>query len=217
MPKQSGMLTLEQLKAQATNNEVNTVLVVFTDQYGRFLGKRLDVDFFLESALEKGVGACNYLLTTDMQMNPMPGYDYANWQKGYGDFVLVPDLLTLRLASWLDKTALVICDVYADERQQEKVNLAPRSVLTKQVEKAKALGFNLKAASELEYYIFEQSYKDAAKKNYQDLAEIGWYIEDYHVLQGSREEKLNGAARQHLKQSGIAVEKLERGVGAWPT
>ena len=133
---------------------------------------------------------------------------------GTADFHLLPDLNTLRQASWLEKTALVICNI-KDEKTHQLVSVAPRSILLKQIERAAKHHFSVKAGSELEYYIFEDSYKLAAEKGYVHLVPIGWYIEDYHVLQGSREEKLNAEVRRHLKNSGVPVEtsKGEWGVG----
>lgn len=207
-----GMLTLKELIKHARNDEIDTVLVMFTDHYGRFMGKRLDADFFLEQV--EGVGACNYLLTVDMEMEPLPGFEFSNWEKGYGDFLMKPNLDTLRVASWLDRTALVICDLI-DEKTHELIPVAPRSVLKKQIEKLNALGFVAKGASELEYYLYKNTYEEATEKNFLDLKPMGQYIEDYHVLQGSREEFFNGPARRHLKQSGIPVEnsKGEFGLG----
>src|SRR5688500_18924236 len=132
MPKPTGMLTIEQLRTRARQGAIDTVLVVFTDHYGRFMGKRFDADFFLESAVKHGAEACNYLLTVDMEMNPVPGYTLANWELGYGDFHLAPDLGTLRHAAWLDRSALVICDV-KDVKTHELLAQAPRSILKKQI------------------------------------------------------------------------------------
>ncbi|MCX6050522.1 MAG: glutamine synthetase family protein [Chloroflexi bacterium] len=214
MAQIQGLLTLEQLAEHVNRGIIDTVLVVFTDHYGRFLGKRFDAEFFLEEAAKGGTHGCDYLLTVDMEMEPVPGYRFANWERGYGDFHLVPDLQTLRIASWLDRTALVICDV-EDEAAHQPVTVAPRSMLRRQIEQAARLGYTTMAASELEYYIFQDSYRDAARKAYQGLEPAGWYIEDYHVLQGTREEAFNGAARRHLKQSGVPVEnsKGEWGLG----
>ncbi|MBI4601588.1 MAG: glutamine synthetase, partial [Planctomycetes bacterium] len=214
MSRPTGMLSLDDLRELVQAGEVDTVLAVFTDLYGRFLGKRFDADFFLESTARGGTHACDYLLTVDMEMEPVPGYAFANWERGYGDVHLVPDLATLRLASWLTKTALVICDV-RDDRTHELVRLAPRSLLRAQVEAAGRLGFQVMAASELEYYVFQDSYREAAAKGHAGLVPAGWYLEDYHALQGTREEGLNGAARRHLKRSGVPVEssKGEWGLG----
>lgn len=209
-----GMLTLDELAQRVQDGSIETVLVMFTDHIGRFMGKRFDADFFLEDVAQHGTHACNYLLTVDMEMEPVPGYRFANWEHGYGDFHLLPDLSSLRLASWLDKSALVICDV-EDEAAHQPTAVAPRTILRRQIERAAALGYTAKAASELEYYLFANPYKEANAANFHNLEPVGWYIEDYHMLQGSREEHFNAAVRRHLKQSGIAVEnsKGEWGLG----
>src|SRR5438128_12387630 len=111
MAKLIGMLTTDELAKRAETDEIDTVLAVFTDHYGRFMGKRFDAEFFLESVAGDGAHACDYLLTVDMEMTPVAGYRLANWERGYGDFHLRPDLSTLRIAAWLDKTAMVLCDV----------------------------------------------------------------------------------------------------------
>src|SRR6476620_1029003 len=105
MAQIQGLLTLEQLAEHVNRGIIDTVLVVFTDHYGRFLGKRFDAEFFLEEAAKGGTHGCDYLLTVDMEMEPVPGYRFANWERGYGDFHLVPDFKTLRVASWLEKSA----------------------------------------------------------------------------------------------------------------
>lgn len=214
MTQAVGMLTIDDLDAMVHQGTIDTVLVVFTDLYGRFVGKRFDAEFFLEAAVNDGTHACDYLLTVDMEMEPVPGYAFANWEKGYGDVHLVPDLSTLRVASWLDRSAIVLCDVH-NEATHQLVPVAPRSILRKQIDSAAALGYSALASSELEYYLFRDSYRDAAKKGYTGLEPVGWYIEDYHMLQGAREEEYNGAVRRHLRQSGVPVEnsKGEWGLG----
>src|SRR3984893_8331608 len=200
-----GMLTIEDLRRRVDEAQIDTVLLTFTDIYGRQFGKRLDAGFFLESGPEPGTHACNYLLTTDMEMDPVPGYRYANWERGYGDFLMAADLATLRVANWLDRTALLTCDVFQPD-SHAFVEQAPRSILRRQIERAFELGYQPMAGSELEYYIFNNSYRHAAAAGYNGLESAGWYLEDYHVLQGTREENLNGAVRRHLAQSGIPVE-----------
>jgi len=209
-----GMLTLDELDHLVQAGAIDTVLVQFTDHYGRFMGKRFDAEFFVDDVHRHGSHACNYLLTVDMEMEPVPGYAFANWERGYGDFHLVPDLNTLRVASWLDRTALVLCDV-ENERDHILTPVAPRTILRKQIDAMDALGYTAKAASELEYFLFENSYRDAHNREYHNLTPAGWYIEDYHMLQGAREEAFNGAVRRHLKASGIPVEnsKGEWGLG----
>ncbi len=214
MTRLQGMLTRDELAARVEQGAIDTVLVAFTDHYGRLMGKRFDAGFFLEEALEHGAHACDYLLTADMEMNPVPGYRFANWERGYGDFHLVPDLATLRVASWLPSTALVLCDVHAPA-SGELAAVAPRSILRRQVERAAAAGFTARGASELEYYLYRDSFREAAARGYRALEPAGWYLEDYHLLQGTRTEPFHAAVRAHLRSSGVPVEtsKGEWGLG----
>ncbi|MEQ8417181.1 MAG: glutamine synthetase family protein [Imperialibacter sp.] len=209
-----GMLTLDELKKKVASEEIETVITAFTDHYGRMMGKRYDAEFFLESVVKSGTHACNYLLTTDMEMEPVPGYDFANWELGYGDFHLVPDMKTLRVASWLESTALVVCDVYSD-KTHELIPEAPRSLLSGQIKQLKVRGFDSAAATELEYYLFENDYRSAHEAGYSQMTPAGWYLEDYHIMQGTRTEEFTAAARRHLKHSGVPVEnsKGEWGLG----
>ncbi|MBL8857519.1 MAG: glutamine synthetase [Planctomycetes bacterium] len=209
-----GMLTLDELAHLVSTGEIETVLVMFTDPYGRFMGKRYEAEFFLTDGAAHGTHACDYLLTVDMEMNPVPGYTFANWERGYGDVALVPDMTTLRRATWLEKSALVLCDV-ANVKTNASVSIAPRSILKRQVERARKSGFEPLASSELEYYLFNDSFRDAALRGHSQLEPVGWYVEDYHMLQGTREEGFNAAVRRHLKQSGVPVEnsKGEWGLG----
>jgi glutamine synthetase len=180
MNKPLGVLDLAELAKLARTGEIETVIVGFTDHYGRLLGKRFDAEMFVQDIAEHGAHACDYLLTVDMEMEPVPGYKFANWELGYGDFHLVPDMKTLRRA--------------------------------RQVEAAKRQGYSVFAATELEHYLFRTSYRDAAQKRYQDLEPAGWYLEDYHILQGTRTESFHAAARRHLKHSGVPVETSK---GEW--
>ena len=209
-----GMLSLEALAEESLAGTIDTVVVAFADPYGRLLGKRLDVDYFMDGVARTGTHVCDYLLTADMEMEPVQGYDFANWRKGYGDVKLRPDLATLRRASWLETTAIVLCDVL-DVADGELTTVAPRTILTRQASRAAELGFEAEAASELEYYVYEDDFRGAAQKGYRDLRPMGWYLEDYHLLQGAREERFTREARRHLKASGIPVEssKGEFGLG----
>jgi glutamine synthetase len=211
MNKPKGMLTLEALRAMVASGEVDTVIGGFTDHYGRLVGKRFDAEMFVDEVVKSGGHACDYLLTVDMEMEPVPGYAFANWELGYGDVHMVPDLKTLRLASWLEKTAFVVCDVKSD-KTHDYVPVAPRSILRRQVELAAKSGFSALAATELEHYLFRTSYRDAARQDYRELEPAGWYLEDYHILQGTRTESFHAAARRHLKHSGVPVETSK---GEW--
>ena len=203
--KVKGMLDIKALKQMIEKGEIETVLAAFPDVYGRLLGKRINGHFFVNDVLDGSIHVCDYLLACDMEMDPVPGYAFTSWADGYGDVRLVPDMKTLRLASWLEKTALVLCDV-ADEEKDELIEIAPRTVLQKQVEAAVKQGYIPMAGSELELYVFKDTYEQAAQKQYLNLETIGRYIEDYHILQGTKEEFVIGAIRDHLDRSGIPVE-----------
>jgi glutamine synthetase len=211
MSKPRGLLKPAELAKLVEQGEIETVVVGFTDHYGRMLGKRFDAELFVEDIAAHGAHACDYLLTVDMEMDPVPGYKFANWELGYGDFHLVPDMSTLRRASWLEKSALVLCDI-KDEKSHELVSVAPRSILRRQVDAAAKMNFQTFAATELEHYLFRTSYRDASQKGYRDLEAAGWYLEDYHILQGTRTESFHAAARRHLKHSGVPVETSK---GEW--
>jgi glutamine synthetase len=205
------MLDVAQLTEMVEHGQIETVVAGFTDHYGRLMGKRFDAGLFVEQICEHGAHACDYLLTVDMEMDPVPGYKYANWALGYGDFHLVPDLRTLRVASWLDRTALVLCDVKS-EKSGEHTPVAPRAILRRQTDAASRLGYTAFAATELEHYLFRTSYRDAARQGYRDLEAAGSYLEDYHILQGTRTEDFHGQARRHLRLSGVPVETSK---GEW--
>ena len=206
-----GMLTLDELREHVATGDIETIVVGFTDHYGRLLGKRYDAEMFVEDILEGGAHSCDYLLTTDMEMEPVPGYSFASWELGYGDFHLIPDFDSLRTASWLERSAFVLCDL-KNEKTHERVAVAPRSVLRRQVEAAKGLGYDAFAASELEHYLFRKSYREAQAQDFRDLSPAGWYLEDYHILQGTRTEDFHAAVRKHLKKSGVPVENSK---GEW--
>ena len=200
-----GMLDPDALRSMIADGRIETVITAFPDMYGRLMGKRITGHFFVEHVLQEGIHACDYLLACDMEMDPVPGYALTSWEKGYGDFRLVPDLKTLRVASWLDRTALVLCDVY-EEEEDRLIEVAPRTILSRQMERAAAMGYIPMGGSELEFYILKDSYEEAARKRYEDLQPIGEYIEDYHIFQGTKEEFIVGAIRQHMDRSGVPVE-----------
>jgi glutamine synthetase len=200
-----GLLDVETLKEKIAEEQIETVLTVFPDIYGRLMGKRIAGGFFLDEVLNGAIHACNYLLACDMEMEPVPGYAFTSWEKGYGDFRLIPDLKTLRQATWLEKTAMVLCDVYHEE-EDVPIEVAPRTILRNQVEQAADQGYVAMGASELELYVFRDTYDEAALKQYMDLEPISEYIEDYHILQGTKEEFVIGAIRHYMDRSGVPVE-----------
>jgi len=200
-----GRVTRDELAALVQRGEIETVIPVFPDLYGRLMGKRLVGRFFVENVAAHGMHACNYLLACDMEMDPVPGYRLTSWESGYGDFRCVPDWRTLRRAAWLEKTAIVLCDV-ATEPGGEPIEVAPRRVLERQIARASDMGYGARAGSEIELYLFRESYESARRKSYGDLETFSGYIEDYHIFQGTKEEPLVGAIVRALEKSGVPME-----------
>lgn len=205
-----GMLSFEQLKAATASGELDTVVVCFPDMQGRLIGKRFHAQHFVEGAWEE-THACNYLLALDIDMEPVPGYKAASWAKGYGDFTLKPIMSTLRRTPWLEGTALVLADVL-DHHTHADVPHAPRSILKKQVERITANNMKALAASELEFFLFDESYESLTDKHYKKAKTAGRYIEDYHILQTTKEEPFMRAIRNGLMGAGIPVENSK---GEW--
>lgn len=202
-----GRLHAEELAELIRQGEIDTVLMAFPDLQGRFMGKRVTGRFFLEDIMdgEGAIHACNYLLAVDMEMEPLPGYQYASWDTGYGDFKAVPDMATLRRIPWLDATALVICDIL-DEETGEPVEVSPRQILKRQIERASALGYSVKTASELEFYLFRDSFEDAAAGDYRSLRPQSDYIMDYHILQTTKDESIIRKIRNDMDAAAVPVE-----------
>lgn len=198
------MLSLSELGKAAEDGAIDTVVTAFTDMQGRLFGKRIQVEYFLDEVTDHGVEGCNYLLALDMDMEPLPGYEMANWEDGYGDFAIVPDLSTLRVIPWLDRTALVLCDVL--NHDGSPVVASPRQVLIAQYERAREMGFTPFAASELEFYLYKESYAEAWEKGFKDLTPTIPYILDYHILATTMDEQYLGAIRRGMHEAGIPVE-----------
>ena len=205
-----GMLTLEALRKLVAAGDIDTVLVCIPDMQGRLVGKRFHAQFFLDGAHEETHG-CDYLLANDIDMEPVPGYEASSWQRGYGDFVMKPDLSTLRVTPWLPATALVLCDL-EDHHHHAPIPHSPRAMLKQQVERLAAMGYQAFAASELEFYLFDEDYRTLREKRYSDAKTAGYYIEDYHILQTSKEEPVLRAMRNGLQKAGIPVENSK---GEW--
>jgi glutamine synthetase len=200
----AGKLSLRELKQAATDGEIDTVLVVQVDMQGRLMGKRFQAENFVESAWEE-THSCNYLLATDMEMNTVEGYKATSWATGYGDYVMKPDLATLRLIPWLPGTALVICDIL-DHHTHEAVPHSPRAILKKQIARLEAKGMRAMMASELEFFLFRETYEEAHGKGYDGLTPISAYNEDYHIFQTTKEEDVMRAIRTGLQGAHIPVE-----------
>jgi glutamine synthetase len=205
-----GRLDVKRLEQLVRKGEIDTILTVFPDTFGRLLGKRLVAGYFLDHALHEGVHACIYLFTVDMEMEPLPGFRLTSWERGYGDMKAVPDLGTLRVIPWLPRTALVFCDVYDDDGAP--VEEAPRWILQRQLARAAAEGYVVKTAAELELYCFRESFEAARARRYQDLTPVSGYLEDYHILQTTKEEPFVRAVRNGMEGAGVPVETSK---GEW--
>ncbi len=199
-----GKLSLDELRARIEQGRIETVITAFPDMYGRLMGKRITGHFFLSHVADHGMHVCDYLLACDMEMEPIPGYRFASWERGYGDMLAKPDWETLREVTWLENTALVLCDLFTEEG--EPVAVAPRTVLRRQMERAREAGFLPMGGAELEMFIFRDTYEELHADGYRHPQPFGNYIEDYHILQGTRGEPLIGAIRRHLDRSGVPVE-----------
>ncbi len=199
-----GMLTLETLRQAVAAGEIDTVVAAQVDMQGRLMGKRFQAEYFCEEAWAE-THSCNYLLAVDMDMTPVEGYKAANWAKGYGDYVMRPDLSTLRRTPWLPGTALVLCDVL-DHHAHAEVPHSPRAVLKRQVARLEAVGLQAMMATEMEFYLFREDYETLRDAGYRGLTPISPYNEDYHIFQTTKEEDVMRAIRNGLQGAGVPVE-----------
>ena len=206
----AGTLTFDQLKKAVAAGDIDTVLACAVDMQGRLIGKRFLAKYFVESAYDETHG-CNYLLANDIDMEPVPGYKAASWSKGYGDFVMKPDLATIRNVPWLDKTALLICDIL-DHHTHDDLAHSPRAILRRQVKRLQERGYLAYFASELEFYLIDESYASARAKHWQNLDTASPYIEDYVIQLTTKEEAIMRKLRNDMEAAGIPIENSK---GEW--
>jgi glutamine synthetase len=203
-------MTLKQLASQIRSGAIDTVITACPDVYGRLVGKRFAGDFFLEQIAKHGTHACSYLLTVNLEMDPLDGFKLANWDKGFGDFEMRPDFSTVRLLPWQPGTALVLCDfAHADGRLVEE---APRSILRRQLELLAKRGLTAYIASELEFFLFNNTFHEAFAADYKNLTPSSDYRIDYHTMQPARDEPLMRQVRNQMRQAGVQVESSK---GEW--
>jgi glutamine synthetase len=205
--QQRGMLTLERLRVEVGEREIDTVVLAFTDMQGRLQGKRLSAEFFLDEVAENFSEGCNYLLAVDIDMNTVDGYAMSSWDTGYGDFVLRPDLDTLRRVPWHPGTALVLADLTWHDGSP--VAASPRQILQRQVRRLADRGWIALAGTELEFVVFTDTYEEAAAKDYRDLAPANQYNVDYSILGTSRIEPLLRKIRLGMADAGMYVESAK--------
>ncbi len=206
----AGNLSFDQLQEAVRAGEIDTVVACFPDMQGRLVGKRFQAEYFLDGAYKETHG-CDYLLANDIDMEPVPGYAVANWEKGYGDFTMKPDLATLRRIPWLPGTALVLCDIL-DHHHHHPVPHSPRAMLQAQIARLAAMNMSSYFASELEFYLFDETYESAEAKAWSGLKTAGTYIQDYHIFQTTKEEGVLRSMRKGLQGAGIPVENSK---GEW--
>jgi glutamine synthetase len=199
-------VTAEELTSSIRSGEIDTVVTAFPDLQGRLMGKRVTGHFYLDHvAGPEGFEACNYLVATDADMATVPGYQFASYERGYGDMRAVPDPTTIRLIPWLEKTALVLCDLF-DVTSGAPVEVAPRTVLRRQVERAVARGLSPMMGSEIEFFLFRESYDEVVDSGFRSLTPFGPYNEDYCIRQTSKDEFLIRQIRNGMDGAGVPVE-----------
>lgn len=203
-------MEIEKLKARITSGELDTAILVFPDVFGRLMGKRFTGQYFMDDVLGHGTHGCNYLLTLDMEMEPMEGFQLANWDKGFGDFELRPDLSTIREIPWQEGAFMILCDLF--HGGEEYVAEAPRSVLRRQLDRLASKGLHIEIASELEFFLYKRSYEEAFAMNYHELEPSSDYRIDYHTLQTSQDEPYLRAVRNWMSAAGVPVESSK---GEW--
>ncbi len=200
----AGKLTFEDLKQAVAEGAIDTVVAAQVDMQGRLMGKRFQAEYFVESAWQE-THSCNYLLATDMEMETVDGYRATSWEAGYGDYIMKADLTTLRRVPWLEGTALVLCDVL-DHHTHAEVDHSPRAILKRQVARLETMGMRAMMASELEFFLFKESFEQAQEGGYRTLTPISAYNEDYHIFQTTKEEAVMRAIRNGLDKADIPVE-----------
>jgi len=203
-------MNLQTLRKKISKGEIDSVLVVFPDAWGRLVGKRATGRFFLDHVLNQGTHACDYLLVTNMELDPVDGFRLANWDKGFGDNLLTPDISSLRAAPWQTATAMVFCDVH--HHDGSLVEEAPRTVLRRQVDALAKRGLTCFIASELEFFLFNNTYHEASESRYERLVPSSDYRIDYQTLAPARDETVLRALRNHLDAAGVPVETTK---GEW--
>ena len=210
----AGLLSRDELEGLIRSGEIDTVLMVFPDLQGRLVGKRTTGRFFLQSVADAGTENCDYLIACDMDNNPVSGYRFTSYEQGYGDMLARADWNTVRLIPWVEKTAMIMCDLL-NVNTGELIEVAPRSILQRQVDAAAAMGLLPMVASEIEFYLFHDTYDEAHDKGYRGLRPHSPWLEDYHILQTTKDEYILGQIRRGLEAAGVPVEfsKGEAGKG----
>ncbi|MFE4413944.1 glutamine synthetase family protein [Streptomyces sp. NPDC056821] len=200
-------LSVEELRALVASGEIDTVVLAFPDMQGRLQGKRFAARFFLDEVLRHGSECCNYLLAVDAEMNTVEGYEMSSWDRGYGDFAMLPDLATLRRVPWNQATAMLMADLAWEDRSP--VVAAPRQILRRQLERLAELGYTANVGTELEFIVFKDSYEQAWDAGYQGLTPVNQYNVDYSVLGTGRIGPLLRRICNEMSAAGLTVESAK--------
>ncbi|MEV4169510.1 glutamine synthetase family protein [Nonomuraea sp. NPDC049709] len=203
----SGFLSVGELRDEVAAGRIDTVLLAIADMQGRLQGKRLSARYFLEEVLHHGSEGCNYLLAVDVDMNTVPGYAMSSWDRGYGDFVMKPDLETLRRVPWHEGTAMVMADLAWEGGGD--VTASPRQILRRQLARLADRGLAAYVGTELEFVVYDDSYEDAWKRSYRDLAPANLYNVDYSLMGTARIEPLLRRIRREMEGAGLYVESAK--------
>jgi glutamine synthetase len=195
---------LEELRQLVRDGMVDTVIVALTDMQGRLVGKRVQAEAFLKGVVDHGIHFCTYLLGTDMEMNTPDGFKLMNWETGYGDWIGREVWESTRILPWLEGTAIVLCD--ATDEDGAEIPVSPRTMLKRQVERAGSLGYSVKSGTEFEFYVLADTFEDLAEKGYNDIERVGYYNEDYHLLQATKLEPLYRQIRNQMTAARIPIE-----------
>jgi glutamine synthetase len=196
---------LDRLREMVRDGQIDTVIVALTDMQGRLMGKRVQSEAFLRGVVDHGIHFCTYLLGTDMEMNTPDGFRLMNWQTGYGDWIGREVWETTRVLPWLESTAIVLCDAIDDETGEE-IAVSPRTMLKRQVARAVSMGVRPRAGTEFEFYVLHDTFEDLSEKGYNDIERVGYYNEDYHLLQATKLEPLYRQIRNQMTQARIPIE-----------
>jgi len=203
----SAPLSVDQLREAVADGTIDTVVLAIVDIQGRLQGKRLDATYFLDDVLAHGTEGCNYLLAVDIEMNTVDGYAISSWERGYGDFVMAPDLSTLRTLSWQPGTAFLHANV--EWLDGAPVVQSPRQILQHQLGRLAERGWTAFVGTELEFILFDDTYESAWNKRYHGLTPSNQYNVDYSILGTSRVEPLLRAIRLGMRDAGLQVESAK--------
>ena len=207
MAQRTGMLTVPELQNLVDSGEIDTVIISFTDMQGRLVGKRMSARLFVEDTISHGAECCNYLLAVDVENNTVPGYEFSSWEKGYNDMAMIPVMSTLRLVPWIPHTAMVMADLQTTDH--EPVAIAPRSVLQAQIDRLAQMDLVPYVGTELEFIVFDDSFRDAWAKGYDNLRPSTDYNVDYDLLASNRVEPLLHDIRVSMDKAGMYCEGVK--------